>query len=352
MVSGFNMRLGIKGKQVLGVTVIVGVVVVAVSLMHLAQLAKTNLDDSGSRAELLASAISYRASAVPIVGDPYEALHADAALRSVLEASLNDPAVTVAAIADLNGIAVLNVDESQEGRPLPVAANLRELLARPAFSQLLAIYLDQGRNLDYAQPLFKGDQPIGSIHIGVSTLLIRRELNRSLGPAAITALGALAIAVFGASILAQLLLRPIHVIRSGLTRLGRGKTGVQLESAAGGRVRRARYLLQHRQRATRGRSNRRWPARWLTSSRLSNISRMPSRSSVLAVACSSSTRPCGRFCRRPASAHRSISSSLPITRCVAWPRTRSAAGTRAGRRRPRSTSRKENRENGCCSRIP
>ncbi|MGE3955861.1 MAG: ATP-binding protein [Vicinamibacterales bacterium] len=223
------MRLGIKGKQVLGVTTIVGVVVVALSLMHLSQLAKAGLDDSGARAELLASAISYRASAVPIVSDPYEALHADAALRSILEASLNDPAVTVAAITSPDGIAVLNADTSQEGRPLPRSANLQELLDRPAFSRLLAIYRDQGRNLEYAQPLFMGDQPIGSIHIGVSTLLIRRDLNRSLGPAVLTALGALAAAVFGATVLAQLLLRPIHVIRSGLTRLGRGESGVQLD---------------------------------------------------------------------------------------------------------------------------
>ena len=223
------MRLGIKGKQVLGVTTIVGAVVVVLSLMHLAQLAKASLDHSGARAELLASAISYRTSAVPIVSDPYQALRDDAALRSILEASLNDPAVTVAAIVNPDGVAVLNAEVGQEGQPLPAAANLRELLARPAFLQLIAIYRDQGRNLDYTQTLFMGDQPIGSIHIGVSTLLIRRDLNRSLGPATLTAFGALGVAVFGASILAQLLLRPIHMIRSGLTRLGRGETGVQLD---------------------------------------------------------------------------------------------------------------------------
>lgn len=223
------MRLGIKGKQVLGVTIIVGVVVVALSVMHLAQLAKTSLDDSGARAELLASAISSRASAVPIEDDPWQALHADAALRAILEASLNDPAVTVAAIVNPEGVTVLNAETSQEGQPLPAAADLKELLSRPAFAQLLAIYRDQGRNLDYNQTLFLGDRAIGSIHIGVSTLLVRRDLNRSLGPAALTTLGALAVAVFGASILAQLILRPIHVIKGGLTRLGRGEAGVKLD---------------------------------------------------------------------------------------------------------------------------
>ena len=47
------MRLGIKGKQVLGVTTIVGAVVVVLSLMHLADLARVSLDESRARAELL-----------------------------------------------------------------------------------------------------------------------------------------------------------------------------------------------------------------------------------------------------------------------------------------------------------
>ena len=118
---------------------------------------------------------------------------------------------------------------SQEGHPVPVVADLAELLTRSSFSKLTAIYRDQGRNLDYAQPLLLDDRPIGSIHIGVSTLLIRRDLARSLGPATLTALLALGVAVIGATVLAQLLLRPIHVIRSGLTRLGKGETGVQVD---------------------------------------------------------------------------------------------------------------------------
>src|SRR5207237_4757103 len=44
-----------------------------------------------------------------------------------------------------------------------------------------------------------------------------------------TAFAALAIAVVVATLLSQLLLRPIHMIRSGLTRLGRGEFGVRLD---------------------------------------------------------------------------------------------------------------------------
>ncbi len=225
------MRLGIKGKQVLGVTIIVGAVVIVLSLMHLARLARVSLDESRARAELLANAIYHRAREVVTDGtaDPYQALHADPGLRSILESSLYDNNVTFAAIVDAQGLAVVHADPAQEGHPVPVAADLGDLLTRTSFHQLTAIYRDQGRNLDFAQPLLLDDRPIGSIHIGVSTLLIRRDLNRSLGPAALTALLALAVAVFGATVLAQLLLRPIHVIRSGLTRLGKGETDVRLD---------------------------------------------------------------------------------------------------------------------------
>src|SRR6267143_1697492 len=104
------MRLGIKGKQVLGVTSLVGAVVVSLSVLHPASVARVSLDESSARAELVANAIYHRA---------------------------------------------FNV---------------------------VAIYSSQGQNLEYRQPLF-GDREIGSIRIGVSTLLIREDLDGSLRPA-------------------------------------------------------------------------------------------------------------------------------------------------------------------------
>ena len=78
-----------------------------------------------------------------------------------------------------------------------------------------------------------GEEAFGSIRIGVSTLLMRQEVNASLQPALVTAAIALGIAVLVAAFLAQLLLRPIHVIRSGLTRLGKGEFGVTLDLPPG-----------------------------------------------------------------------------------------------------------------------
>ena len=225
------MRLGIKGKQVLGVTSLVGVVVVILSVLHLSRVASVSLDESAARADLIANAVFHRAFAV--VGgttvDPYAALRADPGLRSILEASLGySKNVTYAALVDVNGFAVLHGDRSLEGQPLPAGGDLAKLLAQSSFAQLRAIYSSEGQNLEHRQALLLGDREIGSIRIGVSTLLIRDDLNKSLRPVLVSALAALAVAVLFAMLLAQLLLRPIHVIRGGLTRLGRGEFGVQV----------------------------------------------------------------------------------------------------------------------------
>jgi len=224
------VRLGIKGKQVLGVTTIVGTVVILLSAIDLARVARVSLNESAARAELLANAIFHRAREVVREGvNPYQALATDAGLRSILEASLYSDSVTFAAIIDADGIAVAHVDRALEGRPLRPGGDLSLLLSRPQLSQLMALYSDQGRNLELRRPLLLGDVQLGSIRIGVSTLLIRDALNRALAPAVLTAVTALGVSIFAAIVLAQLLLRPIHVIRSGLTRLGRGEFGVKLD---------------------------------------------------------------------------------------------------------------------------
>ncbi|HEY1910596.1 MAG TPA: ATP-binding protein [Vicinamibacterales bacterium] len=224
------MRLGIKGKQVLIVTSLVGAVVVVLSVLNLVNLARVSLGESQARAELLAGAIYSRAREVIVPGvDPFESLRRDPGLRSMLSASLLAKNVTFAAIADLDGKAAVHADQALEGQPLPAGGNLRTVLSEPWWRQVRAIYSGQGTNLLFEEPLLLGDEQFGSIRVGVSTLLIRSELNDSLGGAVATALLLLGIAVLVAILLAQLVLRPIHVLRSGLTRLGRGELGVRLD---------------------------------------------------------------------------------------------------------------------------
>ena len=87
--------------------------------------------------------------------------------------------------------------------------------------------------LEVRQPLALDNDDFGSIRVEVSTLLMRDALLKSLRPVFYIAGVAVLVGVLVATLLSQALLRPIHVIRSGLTRLGRGEFGVTLDLPEG-----------------------------------------------------------------------------------------------------------------------
>jgi len=134
---------------------------------------------------------------------------------------------------DTQGVVRASSDPTQEGKTYPPQEDLASLINADSIEQLRTIYARDGRTLEVRQQMVLGDQPFGSIRIGVSTVLMRQELDASLRPAVNIALASLLIAVMVAAVLAQLFLRPINVIRSGLTRLGKGEFGVTLDLPPG-----------------------------------------------------------------------------------------------------------------------
>ena len=224
------MRVGIRAKQVAGVVAIVGASALVLSAVHLASVARVSLGETQARAELLANAIYHRArAAIALQADPRMALREDAGLRSILESSVYSPGVTYAAIVGRDGVSVADSDPLREGSPLPPAEDLAGLLELGRARQWLAMYRSAGRTVEWRKPLLLDGAEFGSIRIGISTLLARRELDAALKPAAVAALAALAGASFIALLFAQIMLKPIHVLRSGLSRLGRGEVGVTLD---------------------------------------------------------------------------------------------------------------------------
>jgi signal transduction histidine kinase len=114
---------------------------------------------------------------------------------------------------------------------LPDEESLRSLLDHGPVTRLHAIYSD--RTFEVRERLLMGDRDFGSIRIGLSMLLVRDEIEQALQPAALAALLALVVATFVSILLAQWVLRPIHVVSTGLTRLGRGEFGVKLDLPPG-----------------------------------------------------------------------------------------------------------------------
>jgi signal transduction histidine kinase len=223
------MALSIKQKQVLGVTSIVVLVVLVLSAMQLTTLTRALLQQSRERAELIAMAIGHSVSELPVTeATAYQELRRDPSVQTALESALYSDDVVYAAILDREKTVIAHSDRSRIGERLPEGDDLGMLAGAGAIAQLRAIYQTE-RMLEWRQPLLLGDRPFAEIRVALSTLLARETLDESLAPAAYAALIALGGAILVAVALAQIVVRPIHVIRSGLSRLGQGDLGATLD---------------------------------------------------------------------------------------------------------------------------
>ena len=223
------MHLSIKQKQVLGVTAMVAMVVTALSLLHLVTLARVLLEESRARAELLANGVYNQAKDVVTSREAAsDELRTSRSVQSAVEAAIYSQDVVDAVIVDAASTVLASSDPAQVGKTVPPRVPLNNILAAGRLAQVRAVYATE-QTLEWSQPIALGDQPFGEIRIGLSTLLVRDDLNESLAPASLAAGVSLLVAVAVAMLLAQLVLRPMHVIRSSLTRLGRGDLGATLD---------------------------------------------------------------------------------------------------------------------------
>ena len=232
--------MSIKAKQVAGVTTLVVVVVAVLSAYHLAALARLSFEETGSRGQMLARAIFERAYDVVAQGgaDPYTALRADSSIRSILDSSsAYSPNVTYAAIVNNDQIAIAHNFASLEDQSMAPQEDFAQLVNASALDQIAAVISD--RTFEIRKPILVariaeagatvGEREFGTIRIGVSTTLIRAALKSALWNAAGAVVVALIVSSLFAVLLSQWMLRPIHVIQSGLSRLGRGELDVTLD---------------------------------------------------------------------------------------------------------------------------
>ena len=153
---------------------------------YVSSLVRFSLEESKGRGDLLANAIFHRASALVTAPDLSAALRDDEGLRSVLESSVYSKNVVYAAVVDVNGVALAHNDSERVGETLPPTGDMDQLLRTGPIGQARAIYSDSAKTLEVREPLVLGSAFLGSIPVGLSTLLIRLELNRELKPVILT----------------------------------------------------------------------------------------------------------------------------------------------------------------------
>jgi len=202
---------------------LIALAMTALSLQHLANLARVGLEDSRGIGELLGRMVYQRArDAIAAGGDPEAALRDDQGIRSILESTAAyGRNVTYAAVVDNENRAIAHSFPAAEGQKIEAGENLAAVLDRGTIEQIRTIYAD--RALEVVLPLELGDAPFGAIRVGLSPVLIRDDLTKALRPMLLTTVLLSAAAILVGMLLATRILRPIHVINSGLMRLGRGE---------------------------------------------------------------------------------------------------------------------------------
>ena len=221
--------MSIKAKQVAGVTTLVVAIVAILSGYHLSTLSRFLLEETASRADLLSRALFQRARTVvpERPDDPYGALRDDGGIRAILESSGYSPNVTYAAIVDPTGKAIAAFP-TREGTVIPEQDEFDSVVNARPWARLQAVYSD--RTFEVRQRLLTGDnEHFATIRIGIQTVLVQTELRDAIKGAATVVVAALVISSLVALLLSQWMLRPIHVIQSSLSRLGRGELDVQLD---------------------------------------------------------------------------------------------------------------------------
>ncbi len=221
-----RLRLGIRFKEAVAVSLVALTLVAVTTAVHLAQLTRVVVEEAGRQVQLVARQIYAQSSRSILRGsrrDPSELLRRDGELRGFLDASVGySPHLLYVLIADRTGRVIVHTERAREGTVAPVYPSLDALLKENAVSRFLTLYR-AGQTYEVVLPMNLNGEPFGSIRLGLSTTLLRRELNSGLRQSLTLAALALPLAWLVAWALARLMLKPLRSLTQEVGRLARGE---------------------------------------------------------------------------------------------------------------------------------
>jgi signal transduction histidine kinase len=242
-----RMRFGLKTKETLAISVLTFLVVATTTLVHFSQLTRITVKDAMDQADLIARQVyaqTGRAFFRSPGRNPQEVLRRDPELRSLLEASVGySPHLLYALLADQAGRVILHSERGKEGTVIPEQPPLKGLLSLDPLRRFAALSRS-GKIYEVTLPFSLNAQPFGSIRLGLSTTLLRRELNASLTRGLALAGVALPVAWIVAMGLTNLALKPIRRITQEMERLRRGEFEVSRDLGREGEFKELASQLQ------------------------------------------------------------------------------------------------------------
>ncbi len=221
-----RLHLGIGVKEAVAVSLVALLLVAVTTAVHLAQLTRVVVEEAGRQAELVARQIyaqSSRAILRGTRGDPEDLLRGDGELRGFFDASVGySPHLLYALMADRAGRIIVHTERPREGTVVPALPTLDTLLNENAVARFLTLY-HAGQTYEVVLPMNLNGAPFGSIRLGLSTTLLRREVNAALRQSLTLAAVALPLAWLAAWALARLMLKPLRSLSREVGRLARGE---------------------------------------------------------------------------------------------------------------------------------
>ena len=226
-----------RTQIVLAITFMVAALVTGASYLYISQILRQGIFTAHDTASYLASQLAYLATnAAPDLsstrvdtGNP-EALRrgiayylgTDRDLNTMLESVVGSwPTIYDASILDLDGKAILNTDPNLVGKKVAPRPDF-STLQNASFRRKLRLIFNPPSVYEVQVPLLLNGDQFGSIHVGVSTVFLRNELQPRLQHALVLSAIAVLCSLILAAGLSRLALGPLERISRSLDSMSEG----------------------------------------------------------------------------------------------------------------------------------
>ncbi len=231
-------RMRLKTKLVLAISGMVFALVAAFSYLYVSRLVRQRTAEAYDSADFVAKEIRESAREATQVdlsstfaneSDPKqveavldEALKSDPGLNTLLQAVIGySPTISDAAIADINGRAIVHTDPAANGTQLEQREDFLKVRNGSFLRQLEVVY-GAPRVYDVYLPLQREGQPFGDIRVGISTVFLKSEVQPQLNRALTFSITAILVSLALAAGVSNIALRPLEAIGRRLDQMTAG----------------------------------------------------------------------------------------------------------------------------------
>jgi signal transduction histidine kinase len=231
-------RMRLKTKLVLAISSMVFALVAIFCYLYVSHLVRQRTAEAYDSADFVAKEIRDSAREASLVDlssafvnerDPKQveevleqALKTDTGLNTLLKSVVGySPTVFDAAIADVNGRAIVHTDPLAIGKDVPDREDF-EKLRGGSFLQQLKVVFGAPRVYDVNLPIQREGLPFGDIRVGISTVFLKNEVEPQLRHALIVSIIAILVSLALAALVSNIALRPLEAIGRRLDQMTAG----------------------------------------------------------------------------------------------------------------------------------